>query len=67
MLQFARFIPLIRERCQRVILLRPDHLDCMFQGDQWADEIRSPGEIALETFQAYLPMMSAAMPSGPVT
>lgn len=57
--QFARFIPMIRERCRRVIFLRPEKLDCMFPPQQWADEIRSPGEIALDSFQAVLPLMSA--------
>jgi hypothetical protein len=57
--QFARFIPMIRERCRRVIFLRPDHLDCMFPVEDWADEIRSPGEIALDSFQAVFPLMSA--------
>ncbi len=57
--QFARFIPLIGERCRRVIFLRPDPLDCMFPHEQWADEIRSPGEISLDSFQAVLPLMSA--------
>ena len=57
--QFARFIPMIRERCRRVTFLRPEKLDCMFPVVKWADEIRSPGEIALDTFQAVLPLMSA--------
>ncbi len=57
--QFARFIPMIRQRCRRVIFLRPDPLDCMFSLEQWADEIRSPGEISLDSFQAVLPLMSA--------
>lgn len=57
--QFARFIPTIRERCQRVIFLRPDHLACMFCEGRWGDEIMSPGEISLDRFQATLPLLSA--------
>lgn len=57
--QFAAFIPLIRERCKRVIFLRPEYLDCMFPVEKWADEVRSPGEIRLEAFHAVLPLMSA--------
>ena len=58
--QFARFIPMIRERCQRVLFVRPDAMDCMFPVELWADEVRSPGEIRLDSFQAVLPLMSAA-------
>lgn len=58
-LQFARFLPMIRERCQRMILVRPDHLACLFTADHWADEVRSSGEISLDSFQAFLPLMSA--------
>ena len=58
--QFARFIPIIRRRCRRVIFVRPDRLDCMFPAARWADEIRSPGEISLGSFDAVLPLMSAA-------
>ncbi len=57
--QFARFIPMIRQQCRRVMFLRPDHLDCMFPTEHWADEILSPGEISLDSFQAVLPLMSA--------
>lgn len=58
--QFARFIPKIRERCKRLIFVRPETLDCMFPADRWADETLGPGEIPLEEFQAYLPLMSGA-------
>lgn len=57
--QFCRFIPQIRERCERVIFLRPESMDCMFPVEHWADEVRSPGEIQLDAFQAVLPLMSA--------
>jgi tetratricopeptide (TPR) repeat protein len=57
--QFLRFLPQIRERCQRVMLVSPDHLMCMLGGDQWADEVRAPGEFKLDQFVAYLPLMSA--------
>ncbi|MFK8113421.1 MAG: tetratricopeptide repeat protein [Rubripirellula sp.] len=57
--QFARFLPLIRQRCKKVIFLRPEPLACMFDEADWADEIRSPGEIRLDSFDALLPLMSA--------
>ena len=56
-LQFARFIPEVRRRCQRIIFLRPDHLDCLFPSS-WADEIIGPGQISLDRFQMTLPLMS---------
>lgn len=57
--QFARFIPEIRRRCQKVIFVRPESMACMFNGEPWGDEVRSPGEIELSSFQATLPLMSA--------
>ncbi|MCG8652294.1 MAG: tetratricopeptide repeat protein [Pirellulales bacterium] len=58
--QFARFLPQIRRRCRRLILVRPDSLDCMFPASHWADEVIGAGEVPLDSFQAYLPLMSAA-------
>ncbi len=57
--QFMRFLPEIRKRCKHVLLICPDHLACMFRQGAWADEIRNPGEIELDRFLAYLPLMSA--------
>ena len=57
--QYARFIPMIRQRCRRLMFLRPDAMDCMFPVERWADDVLSPGEISLDSFQAYLPLMSA--------
>lgn len=57
--QFARFIPEIRKRCRRLIFVRPDSLACMFTEGDWADEVRSPGQIEMNSFDATLPLMSA--------
>lgn len=57
--QFARFIPMIRERCRRVMFVRPETLEGMFSGESWGDEVRSPGTFSLDTFDAFLPLMSA--------
>jgi len=57
--QFARFIPEIRQRCRRVIFVRPESMACMFDGEPWGDDVRSSGEIQLSSFQAILPLMSA--------
>jgi hypothetical protein len=62
--QFARFIPLIRQRCRHLILVRPDHLECMFSPPQWADDVMSAGEIPLGAFDAVLPLMSAPLALG---
>jgi hypothetical protein len=57
--QFARFLPAVRRRVNRMILVLPENLSCMFPSDVWADEIRSAGEIRLDSFAAYLPLLSA--------
>lgn len=59
--QFARFIPEIRQRCRRVLFVRPDHLDCMFPQSLWADDVRSAGELSLKSFDAILPLLSAPL------
>ena len=63
-LQFARFIPLIHERCKRLIFVRPDHLGCLFQAGDWADEVQGAGQIDLDSFDAVLPLMSAPLALG---
>ena len=63
--QFVRYIPEIRRRCKRVLFVRPDALGCMFCDGEWADQFASAGNIALDTFDAVLPLMSAPMVLGP--
>jgi tetratricopeptide (TPR) repeat protein len=57
--QFIRFLPQVRERCKRVLLVCPQPLMCMLADQRGADEVRSAGEFELDEFAAYLPLMSA--------
>jgi tetratricopeptide (TPR) repeat protein len=57
--QFCRFLPEIRKRCKKVIFFCAETMLCMFRNGEWADDIRIPGSLNLEEFQAYLPLMSA--------
>lgn len=57
--QFCRFLPLVRERCRRMILVCSERLSCMFSRPETADEIVFPGAIRNDSFDAYLPLMSA--------
>ena len=57
--QFARFLPMLREHCKKVIFVCPSHLVCMFSQGDWADEVRPPGNFNLNEFHRYLPLMSA--------
>jgi hypothetical protein len=58
-LQFARFLPAIRARCRRVILLCPAPLECLFGGDGWADEMRRPGRMDRREFDSVMSLLSA--------
>ena len=58
-IQFMRFLPEIRRRCQRVILFCPENLHCLFDESKGVDDLRTPGNLQLGEFQFYLPLMSA--------
>ncbi len=57
--QFARFLPLIRQKCDRVVFVCPTPLLNMFQQGDWADAVRTAGEFNLGDFTCYLPLLSA--------
>ena len=63
-LQFARFIPLIHKRCKRLPFIRTDHMGCLFQAGEWADEVQGAGQIDLDSFDAVLPLLSAPLALG---
>ncbi len=58
-LQFCRYLPLIRQRCKRLIFVCPERMASMFTAPHWADEVLLPGTLAEASFDAYLPLMSA--------
>lgn len=57
-IQFARFLPLARERCGRLVLVCSDDLKALFQSLDGVDEIWQPGPLAADSFAAYTPLMS---------
>jgi len=57
-MQFIRYIPLVARRCQRVILVCMPELTPLFATRSGIDEIKPPGEIGIEEFDAYVPLMS---------
>lgn len=58
-LQFCRYLPLIRERCRRVIFLCPPRLKTLFPVPHWADQVLFPDNVPADAFDAYLPLLSA--------
>ena len=57
-MQFVRYLPLVAQRCQRVILTCTENLVELFQTIPGIDQIYTPGEIPLSEFQTYAPLMS---------
>ncbi|MEN9260671.1 MAG: TIGR03032 family protein [Thermostichus sp. HHBFW_bins_43] len=57
-IQFVRFLPLAAQRCRKLILVCPDSLKRLFQRIPGVSEMYGAGEIPLNTFQVYSPLMS---------
>lgn len=57
-IQFIRYIPLVAQRCRRVLLCCPDYLIELFKGVPGIYKIYTAGEIPLSEFQTYVPLMS---------
>lgn len=57
-IQFLRFLPLVAERAERVILVAPQPLLRLFSHAEGIDELRPPGDIPLDAFDTYAPLMS---------
>lgn len=58
-IQFMRFLPEIKKRCKKIILFCPENLHCLIDKSKGVDDLRSPGNLQLDEFQFYLPLMSA--------
>ena len=58
-LQFCRYLPLIRERCGRLLFVCSERLQHMFPEPHWADRVLQPGVLDHGSFDAYLPLLSA--------
>lgn len=59
-MQFARFLPLVRARCKRLILICNERLRLLFKDMACVDEVRLAGNIPSDLFDVYCPIMSLA-------
>ncbi|MEM9092660.1 MAG: TIGR03032 family protein, partial [Cyanobacteria bacterium P01_F01_bin.53] len=57
-IQFIRYVSLAAERCGKVILVCTPALIPIFEGVEGIAEIRTAGEISLNTFDTYIALMS---------
>jgi len=59
-IQFARFLPLVKKRCKKLIIVCTDPLRLLFKEMDCVDEVRLPGSLPADLFDTYLPIMSLA-------
>ncbi|MEM7358315.1 MAG: TIGR03032 family protein [Pseudomonadota bacterium] len=59
-IQFARFLPLVRERCKKLIVVCTEPLRLLFKEIPGVDEVRLPGNLPADLFDVYCPIMSLA-------
>jgi hypothetical protein len=69
---FARFLPMAKQRCRKLILICDESLKSLFKGVACVDEVRVHGKLQIDLFDVYTPMMSLAAvlkmdAAGPVT
>ncbi|MEM6448376.1 MAG: TIGR03032 family protein [Cyanobacteria bacterium P01_D01_bin.123] len=57
-IQFVRFIPMVAERCRKIVFVCTPNLVPIFETVAGINEIRTPGDIALNAFDAYIALMS---------
>jgi uncharacterized protein (TIGR03032 family) len=57
-IQFVRYIPLIAQHCRRLILVCLPELMSLFATVEGIAQLRPPGELGVDEFQAYIPLMS---------
>ena len=59
-LQFARFLPMVRERCKKLIIVCTEPLRMLFKNMDCVDEVRLAGNLPADLFDVYCPIMSIA-------
>jgi uncharacterized protein (TIGR03032 family) len=59
-IQFARFLPQVRARCKKLILVCTEPLRLLFKEMDCVDEVRLPGNLPVDLFDVYCPIMSLA-------
>lgn len=57
-MQFIRYIPLIKDRCAKIILVCMPELVPLFAEVEGVSQVRSPGNIDSSEFDVYVPLMS---------
>jgi hypothetical protein len=63
-IQFARYLPIAAELCDRLIFFCPENLFSLFQGLPGVAELRGPGNVQVSEFHAYLPLLSLPLVLG---
>lgn len=59
-IQSARFLPLVRKRCKKLIIVCAEPLRLLFKNMDCVDEVRLPGNLPANLFDVYCPIMSLA-------
>lgn len=59
-IQFARFLPLVRARAKKLIIVCTEPLRLLFKHMECVDEVRLPGTLPGDLFDVYCPIMSLA-------
>jgi len=59
-IQFARFLPLLKTRCKKLIVVCTEPLRLLFKEMNCIDEVRLPGNLPADLFDVYCPIMSLA-------
>ena len=59
-IQFARFLPLVKARCNKLIIVCTEPLRLLFKEMDCVDEVRLPGNLPADLFDVYCPIMSLA-------
>ena len=63
-IQFARFLPMLKGRCKKLIIVCVDSLRLLFKEMDCVDEVRLAGKLPADLFDVYCPIMSIAGPLG---
>jgi len=59
-IQFARFLPQVKARCNKLIIVCTEPLRLLFKNMDCVDEVRLPGNLPADLFDVYCPIMSLA-------
>ncbi|HET6632652.1 MAG TPA: TIGR03032 family protein [Rhodanobacteraceae bacterium] len=57
-MQFARFLPMARARCRKLLLVCTANMKSIMATADGIDEIREPGQLPSDSFDVYCPLLS---------